>query len=190
MTPARPSSPRPKGNSGSDPEVADPPAPVPGEPSGTGGVVVGVTGDVVVATGVVVVVTGTVDVVVDVVDVVDVVVVVGADVRHVVGTVTLLSSRVTAPVWARSRPLTEAPVSRVTETSARIVPEKFVVVLSVADDVTCQNTLHAWAPFSRTTLLPTAVVSVDPAWKTQTAFGSPPALSVTAPVSDMLDVAL
>ena len=54
---------------------------------------------------------------------------------------------------------------------------------SVAELPTCQKTLQAWAPLIRLTELAEAVVSVEPAWKTKTAFGSPPAFSVSAPVS-------
>ncbi|HQU25873.1 MAG TPA: hypothetical protein PLS29_02445, partial [Acidimicrobiales bacterium] len=131
-------------------------------------------GDVVVVVGDVVVVVG------------DVVVVVG-DVEQT-GTVTWLSSRVTAPFRARTRPLTVAPVSSVTDVRASTVPAKLVVVPRVAELPTCQNTLHAWAPFSKTTLAELAVVSVDAAWKMKTALASPPAFNVTVPVSAMLDV--
>jgi hypothetical protein len=37
------------------------------------------------------------------------------------------------------------------------------VVPIVADEPTCQKILQAWAPFSNTTLLPEAVVKVEPA---------------------------
>ena len=63
-----------------------------------------------------------------------------------------------------------------------IVPRKVEPVPSVAELPTCQKTLQAWAPLIRLTLLADAVVSVEPAWKTKTAFGLPPPLSVSAPV--------
>lgn len=46
------------------------------------------------------------------------------------------------------------------------------------------------APLIRATVLYDAVVSVDPAWKTQTAFGLPSAFNVSVPVSRMDDDAL
>ena len=69
-----------------------------------------------------------------------------------------------------------------------MVPAKALVVPSVAELPTCQNTLQACAPFSSTTELPDAVVSVEPAWKMNTAFGSPPPFRVTEPVRARLDV--
>jgi len=102
-------------------------------------------------------------VVLDVVDVVATVdVVVDVDRRHV-GTVIVLSSMVTAPPNAKTRPFTVAPVFSVIDVVARMEPAKFVVVPKVAELPTCQNTLHACAPFSSTTVLVDAVVSVDPA---------------------------
>jgi hypothetical protein len=124
-------------------------------------VVVVVTGldVVVVATGAVVVVGATVVTVVDVVVDVDVVAVVAAQ----VGIVTTLSSSVTAPLRAITRPLTLAPVFRVMDVSARIDPAKLLVVPRVAELPTCQNTWHACAPFSNTTLLDVAAISDEPA---------------------------
>ncbi len=110
---------------------------------------------------------------------------VAAAAEHV-GTVIKLSSSVTAPLRARIRPLTVAPVFSVADDRVRMVPAKLVVVPSVADVPTCQNTLHACAPFSSTTELPEAVVSVDPIWKMKTASASPSPLRVTAPVRAML----
>ena len=52
---------------------------------------------------------------------------------------------------------------------------------SVAELPTCQNTLHGEAPPIRGTVLSDAVISVDPAWKMNTALGSPPASRVTVP---------
>ncbi len=63
-------------------------------------------------------------------------------------------------------------------------------VPSVAELPTCQNTLQACAPLIRLTVLPDAVVSEEPAWKTKTAFGSPPPFSVSAPVSPIEEAEL
>jgi hypothetical protein len=150
---------------------------VEGEPTGTTGVVV-----VVPLGTVVVVLLGTVVVVL----LGTVVVVVGDTAAHV-ETLIVLSSNVTAPLRASIRPLTVAPVFRVIEVRAMRVPTKLVVVPRVADEPTCQKTLHACAPFSSTTLLPEAVVSVEPAWRMKTAPALPPPLSVNAPVSPRLD---
>ena len=95
---------------------------------------------VVAAPAVVVVVVARVVVVV----VASVVVVTGGGGRaEHVGTVIVLESNVTAPFSAKARPCSVAPVSSVTDWVAMIVPAKLVVVPSVADDVTCQNTLQA-----------------------------------------------
>jgi hypothetical protein len=134
-----------------------------------------------VATGTVVVGTGTV--VVGTVVVGGVVVVVTTAAAAHVGTVMVLSLSVTAPVWARRRPSTLAPVFSVTDVSARMVPTNDVVVPRVAELPTCQKTLHACAPPSRTTELLEAVMRVDPAWKMKTEFGSPPPFNVTVPFS-------
>jgi len=74
-------------------------------------------------------------------------------------------------------------VSKVIDVTARMVPTKSVVVPRVAELPTVQNTLQAWAPPSSTTELLDAVVSVEPAWKMNTASASPPALRVKVPVS-------
>ena len=52
----------------------------------------------------------------------------------------------------------------------------------VAELPTCHHTLHGCAPPCSATVLPRAVISVDPAWKMNTALGSPCASSVTVPV--------
>lgn len=78
---------------------------------------------------------------------------------------------VTAPFNAYSPPPTVTPAFTVIEVSARMLPTKTVAVPSVADDPTCQKTLHACAPLMRITLEAVAEVSVDPIWKTNTAFG-------------------
>lgn len=117
---------------------AVPPSPVFGAPTG---MMVGLAGSVVVvrrfAGAFVPVVTGFVVVVVGVV-----VVVVAAAAAHV-GTFTVLLLRVTAPVCASNRPCTLAPLFKVTDVCARIVPTNDVVVPSVAELPTCQKTLHA-----------------------------------------------
>jgi hypothetical protein len=184
--------PKPSHPSGGNPECAAPPKPVDGAPTGVGGSVVvdGVaTGKVVVVGARLVVVLGTVVVVVvlatDVVVVATVVVV--PDVAEHVGVVIVPVSMVTAPVWARTRPLTDAPVVRVTDVKARIVPANWLFVPRVAELVTCQNTLHADAPFSSTTLLPAAVVSAELTWMMKTEPASPAPLSVSVPVRARLD---
>ena len=83
-------------------------------------------------------------------------------------------SSVTAPLRASTRPSTVTPVVTVMLVRAMIVPRKVEPVPSVAELPICQNTLQAWAPLIRLTQLPEAVVSVEPAWKTKTAFGLPP----------------
>ena len=84
------------------------------------------------------------------------------------GTVIVSSSRVTAPLRARARPMMVAPCCTVIELRARMVPTKTEDVLRVAELPTCQKTLQAWAPLARTTELPTSVTSVEAgAWKIQ-----------------------
>ena len=95
----------------------------------------------------------------------------------------VLVSNVTAPLRASTRPSTFAPVVTVIDPRARIVPRKVEPVPIVASLPTCQKTLQDEALLIRLTWLPEAVVSVEPAWKTNTAFGSPPASSVSAPLS-------
>lgn len=203
--------PKARSPSGQSKNAADaaPPAPVSGAPSGITKVVVvpddllwtptGVTivvldpGTVVVAVPAVVVVPGAVVVVPAAVVVVVATVVVdagGGGVAAQVGTVIVLESIVTAPFIANARPKSVAPVSSVTDWVAMIVPAKSVVVPNVADDVTCQNTLHAWAPFSKTTDADEPVMSVDPAWKIHTALGSFCPFSTKTPFRAMDDVAL
>jgi hypothetical protein len=155
-----------------------------------GGALVVVTPDVVVTGDVVLVVTEgveVVDVVVGVVVVVDadgavldvvvldvvvvddvaddtaVVVVVPTTAAAHVGTVMTLLSRVTAPLRAKTRPLTSAPVLSVMDVSAINEPLNWLVVPRVAELPTCQKTWHACAPFSSTTRLPVAATNVEPA---------------------------
>jgi hypothetical protein len=74
------------------------------------------------------------------------------------------------------------PVCAEIEVNAKIVPTKVVLVPSVAELPTCQNTLHGEAPLMRLTVLFDAVIKVEPAWKMKTALGSPCASRVTVPV--------
>ncbi len=74
-----------------------------------------------------------------------------------------LASNVTAPFCAKALPNMDAPVLRVIEVKARMVPLKTEPVLRVADEPTCQKTLAALALFVRTMLLLTSVMSVEPA---------------------------
>src|SRR5687767_2335789 len=97
--------------------------------------------------------------------------------------VTALLSSVTAPLRARVRPVTVAPVVTVMLASARMFPANDVVVPSVAELPTCQNVLLADAPLMRTTEEALAVVSVLPILKMKTALVLPRASSVRAPVS-------
>jgi hypothetical protein len=107
--------------------------------------------------------------------------VVAAGAAHVDLVIVFVSS-VTAPLRARTRPSTVAPVVSVMLCSARMVPRKLDPVPSVAELPTCQKTLQACAPFVKLTTLPDAVVSVEPAWNTNTALALPPPSSVSAPV--------
>ena len=83
----------------------------------------------------------------------------GARPAHCALVIVLLSS-VTAPLRARSRPSTVAPVVTVIDVSAKMLPLNVVVVPSVAELPTCQKTLQDWAPLMRLTVLAEAVVSV------------------------------
>lgn len=166
---ATPKAPRATSPRGDEPVPAVPPSPVAGAPTGitVGPFAVGVVGPpgveepgvVTVVTGIVVVVPEPVVVVVEVV-----VVVVGVTASAAqVGTLIVLSSSVTAPVCACTRPFTFAPVFNVAEVCARIEPTNVVAVPSVAELPTCQKTLQACAPPSRITELLDAVVKVEPA---------------------------
>lgn len=59
---------------------------------------------------------------------------------------------------------------------------KLVALCRVAEDPTCQYTLHGLPPLMNLTLLFDAVTSVDPALKTNTAAGLPCAFKVKLPV--------
>ncbi len=94
-----------------------------------------------------------------------------------------LLSRVTAPLRASVRPITDAPLFTEMLVSASTLPWNAVVVPMVAELPTCQKTLHGEAPLISTTELSDAVVSVEPIMKTNCALGSPCASRVTVPVS-------
>jgi hypothetical protein len=115
----------------------------------------------------------------EVLDVVLAVVVVGVSTHD--GIVMTFVSSVTAPARASSRPCTFAFVLAVIDARARIVPAKLEPTPRVAELPTCQKTLQGCVPSSATRLL-TAVMSVEPAWKMKTAFGSAWESSVSVPV--------
>jgi len=99
-------------------------------------------------------------------------------------TVIVLVSSVTAPVLAQAAPqLMREPVFNVMLACARMSPAKDVVVPSVAELPTRQNTLPPCAPFSSVTVEALAVVSVLPMLKMNTALGLPRALRLSVPVS-------
>ena len=98
------------------------------------------------------------------------------------GWVNLLVSSVTAPLRAKARPCTVAPVVTVTDVSAKTLPTKVELVPSVAELPTCQNTLQACAPLISDTVLAEAVVSVESVWKIHTEFGLPAPSSTSGPV--------
>ena len=108
-------------------------------------------------------------------------------VAHIEALMTL-SSRVTPPLRASTRPRTVAPVfSEMSERAMRL-PWKAVVVPMVAELPTCQKTLHGDAPLTSCTELADAVVSVEAISNTNWAFGSPSASRRRAPVSWALEV--
>ena len=102
--------------------------------------------------------------------------------------VIVLSSSVTAAVCASSLPWIVAPVLAVIEAAAMIVPTKRVPLPSVAEEPTCQKTLHACAPPTSETLVFDSVISVEPTWKMNTALGSPSAFRVTLPDDSSSDL--
>jgi hypothetical protein len=69
---------------------------------------------------------------------------------------------VTGPFNANSPPSTVTPAFNEIDISARILSAKIVEAPSVAEDPTCQKTLHACAPLMRMTTVAVAVVSLDP----------------------------
>ena len=94
----------------------------------------------------------------------------------------VLVSKVTAPVLAINDPWIVAPVVAVTEMRASICPTKVEFVPKVAEEVTCQKTLQACAPFVNCTILAPAVVRESTAVKMKTALGSPFPFNVYVPV--------
>ncbi len=90
-----------------------------------------------------------------------------------VGVVMVFVSRVTAPLIANRRPSTVASVVAVMSVSANRFPRNTELVPRVAELPTCQKTLHACVPLINATVLDDDVISVDPAWKTKAASGSP-----------------
>ena len=113
-----------------------------------------------------------------------------ADTQPPGGGVMMLLSRVTAPFMASARPPWPdpptpmvAPVFMVMLVIARMLPWKSVVVPSVAELATCQNTAHAPAPLISSTVYADAVVSVLPIWKMNVAFVLPWPSRVRVPVS-------
>ena len=111
-----------------------------------------------------------------------VVVVVGVLAWQIVALIVLVS-RVTEALRASNRPVTVAPVVAAMDVNANTVPTNTEFVPSVAELVTCQNTLHGLPPLMICTVLFDAVMSVLAVWNTKTAFGSPCASSVSVPVS-------
>jgi hypothetical protein len=99
-------------------------------------------------------------------------------------------SRVTAPFWASARPEMVSSVCTVIDVRARMLPTKVESVPRVAELPTCQKTLQAWAPLVRMMELAESVVSVEGAWKIQTAFGSPCPSRVSDPPTSSEEEAL
>jgi hypothetical protein len=95
------------------------------------------------------------------VDVVAVVAVVVVVVVGQFGAMMLLSSRLTWPLRASTRPATVDCVCTVASVSARMLPTNVVSVPSVAELPTCQKTLHGSTPLMIATLLFDAVIRVD-----------------------------
>lgn len=145
-------------------------------------VVTGAVMLVVVAAGaaVLVVVGAAVVVVAGRVEVVETAVVLVVIGTHEAG-LTVFVSRVVAPLRASRRPWTRALVFALIEVNAMIVPTNVDPTPSVAELPTTQNTLHAWAPLTRDTVLLGAVIRVDAAWKMKTAPASPWASRVSVP---------
>jgi len=101
---------------------------------------------------------------------------------QVAGTVTRLSSRVTAPFRAKSLPSTLAPVDAEIDVREMIVPTIVELVPRVVELVTCQKTLHGFAPFVNSTTLDELVMRVLSAWNIHTEFAFPAPLRVSVPV--------
>jgi hypothetical protein len=96
--------------------------------------------------------------------------------------VTEPESRVTAPFRASSLPWMVAPVTKVMDEEAKMLPANAVPAPSVAELPTAQNTLLAWALLMRTTELPTAVINVEAVLNMKMALLSPPPSRVSMPV--------
>ncbi|MEY2471431.1 MAG: hypothetical protein QOK28_760 [Actinomycetota bacterium] len=99
------------------------------------------------------------------------------------GVDTRFESNVTAPLRASRRPRTVALVLAVIDSDARTLPTMVEPTPSVAELPTFQNTLHACEPLMNETELFGAVMSVDPAWKMNTALPSPWPSRVRVPVT-------
>jgi hypothetical protein len=95
---------------------------------------------------------GGVDVTVELVD----------EVTGQISTLTILESNVTDPRKANTPPFETAAVSSVTEIAARIVPAKALPVPRVAEEPTCQYTMHGKAPPPNTIFEPEAETKVLP----------------------------
>src|SRR5688572_20948347 len=103
----------------------------------------------------------------------------------------VLPAIVTLPLRARARPSSVAPVLKVIDCNAMIVPLNTDVVPNVAELPTCQKIFDAWAPFVRMTLRPDVTVKAEAIWMMNTAFAFPRASNVTSPEeSDRLEVDL
>lgn len=96
----------------------------------------------------------------------------GAEASHVVLVIVFVSN-VTAPLRANTRPSTFAPVVRVAEVKAKMLPLKTEFAPSVTELPICQKTLQARAPLLKITLLAPAVMSVEAVLKMKTALESP-----------------
>ena len=111
--------------------------------------------------------------------------VVGVGVTVAQGVLVIVSvSSVSAPAPfacapASSRPATVTLFYTEMLVLAMTVPTKVAPVFKVAELLTCQKTLHAWAPPERTTRLPVSAISVDADWKIQTELASPWSVSVS-----------
>src|ERR1700730_7561145 len=98
--------------------------------------------------------------------------------------VIVLVSSVTAPVCAQAAPqIILAPVFRVMLVWARMSPANDVVVPSVAELPTFQNTLPPCAPLMSETAEALAVVSVLPMLNMKTELGLPSPLRLRMPVN-------
>ena len=89
------------------------------------------------------------------------------------GTVTTLDANVTAALLANARPSKDAPVPSEIDCAAIIVPLKTEFVPRVAEVPTCQNTLEAFAPPARITLIPAPTLRAVPIWNIQTSVALP-----------------